>query len=157
MSSTHTTSKGKDMVAVTVEKVINAPRAVVYGVFADRESYGANLPINTRLVTPGTDARQGVGAVHFLGLGPAGIKEQITELVPDERLVYRVVGGVPVRSHVGTVEFADAPGGGTRVTYTMDSDPKVPVPAGVLKAGLKALTNQLITACDKAARAKAAG
>ncbi|GAB10466.1 hypothetical protein GOARA_056_02140 [Gordonia araii NBRC 100433] len=141
------------MVAVTVEKVINAPREVVYDVFTDREHNGDYLPINTRLVTPGKDARQGVGAVHLIGLGPVGIKEQIVELVPNERMVYKIVAGAPVKSHVGTVSFADAPNG-TLVTYTMDSTPKVPVPAPALKAGLKALINQMLGACDKAAKAK---
>ena len=68
------------MASHTVNTVIAAPRDVVFGVFADRERNGEFLPISTRLVTPGASERQGVGAVHFLGVGPVGIHEQSTDL-----------------------------------------------------------------------------
>ncbi|QKT05828.1 SRPBCC family protein [Gordonia sp. X0973] len=137
------------MPSSTVEAVIAAERPRVYAAFADREGTGKFLPLTVRLVSPGAQERQGVGAVHSLGVGKLGIREQITELVPDEKIVYRVVGGLPVRSHVGTIEFADAPGG-TMVRYTMDSDPKIPVPAAVLTPVLNGLIGSMIAAVKKA-------
>ncbi|HNP58940.1 MAG TPA: SRPBCC family protein [Gordonia sp. (in: high G+C Gram-positive bacteria)] len=137
------------MTKSTVEAVIAAPRPRVYAVFADRESGGDFLPLSTRLVSPGTDERQGVGAVHFLGLGKVGVREQITELVPDERIAYKVVGGIPVRSHTGLIEFSDDPAG-TKVRYTMDSDPKLPVPAPILTKVLDTLMGQMIGGVKRA-------
>lgn len=139
------------MTRSTVEAVIAAPRPRVYEVFADRESSGDFLPLSTRLITPGTEERQGVGAVHFLGFGKVGIREQITELVPDERIAYQVVGGLPVREHTGLIEFSDDPAG-TKVVYTMDSDPKVPVPAVVLTAILNTLMGQMISGVKRAVK-----
>jgi uncharacterized protein YndB with AHSA1/START domain len=132
------------MTSYTVDTVIDAPRDVVYGLFADRENNGKFLPISTRLKTEGTTARQGEGAVHFLGLGPVGVSEQITKLVPGERIEYKIVAGAPVKSHTGTIVFSDS-GAGTRVVYTMDSTPKLPVPEAVLKAGLKQLIGTFVS------------
>lgn len=107
------------MASYTVDTVIEAPREVVYDIFADRER-NEFLPVQTKLKTPGTTERQGVGAVHTLGFGKVGISEQITKLVPNERIEYKIVAGAPVKSHTGTIVF-DAPGG-TRVVYSMDPD-----------------------------------
>ncbi|KAA0016185.1 SRPBCC family protein [Antrihabitans cavernicola] len=138
------------MASYTTDTVIEAPRDVVYGIFADRERNGEFLPVTTRLKTPGTTERQGVGAVHFLGFGNVGVSEQITTLVPGERIEYKVVAGAPVKSHTGVITFADAPGG-TRVVYTMESIPKLPVPAPLLELGLRALVGSFVSGARKTA------
>lgn len=131
------------MAGHTEEAVFAAPRHVVYDVFADRERSGEYLPFSTRLVRHGDAERQGVGAVHRIGVGPLGVREEIVDLVPDERIRYRVVGGLPVRSHVGTISFADHPDG-TAVAYRMESIPRVPVPAAVMTAILRRSTRTMI-------------
>lgn len=141
-------------VNTTVEMHVAAPRAVVYEVLTDRESYGDHLPISTRLVTPGTSERQGVGAVHFLGLGPVGARERITELVPGRRMAYEVVGGLPAKRHVGEVDLADE-GAGTRMTYSMTQEPLLPAPAAVLGAVMRSLTKTLGSAVKKEAERRA--
>lgn len=136
----------------TVETTFDAPRDQVYRFFAERESVSPYLPVTVKLVKPGAGAREGVGAQHHLGLGPVGVTEEITELVPNERMTYKIVKGAPVKSHIGTITFADTPAGGTRVVYTMDSEPSLPVPAKALEFGLRQLTNQLIAGVRKALR-----
>ncbi|MGW4244358.1 SRPBCC family protein [Nocardia sp. NPDC004722] len=138
----------------TVEAVIQAPRPVVFEVFADRERSGEYLPMRTRLERPGTAERQGVGAIHFLGFGRFGVREQITDLVPDERMVYRVLSGLPVREHIGTVEFHDDPRG-TLVRYTMASVPRLPVPDGLVTAILQRMTTTMIDGARKTAEGRA--
>lgn len=142
------------MPANTVEAVIEAPRALVFEVFADRERSGEYLPMHTRLDTPGAHERQGVGAVHFLGFGRVGVREQITELVDGERMVYRVVSGLPVREHIGTIEFHDDPKG-TLVRYTMASVPKLPVPDGAVRAILQVMTTRMIDGARRTAESRA--
>ncbi|MCX5044020.1 SRPBCC family protein [Aldersonia sp. NBC_00410] len=142
------------MPSYTAERIIDAPREVVYGIFADRENGGDFLPVQTRLVTPGDAERQGVGAVHFLGVGKLGVKEQITGLIPNERIEYRLIAGAPVKDHTGTIVFSDA-GNGTRVVYTMDSTPSLPVPAAVLRLGLRGLITSMISGVDKEVRRRA--
>ncbi len=143
------------MASYTLDTVVDAPRSVLYEIFADRENNGDFLPVSTRLKTPGTTERQGVGAVHFLGLGPVGVSEQITNLVPGERIEYKIVAGAPVKSHTGTITFADA-GKGTRIVYTMDSTPKVPMPAKVLQLGLRGLITAFVKGASKEAKKRSA-
>ncbi len=143
------------MISSTVEKVIRAPRELVYETFADRERNSEFLPIQVSLVRPGTDARQGVGAVHQLGFGRFGLREELTELVPGERIGYKLVSGLPVKAHTGEILFSDAPGG-TRVSYTMHTDPKLPAPAAVIQLILKQTISQFLAGASKAAEQRAA-
>ncbi|MFE3446174.1 SRPBCC family protein [Nocardia sp. NPDC059180] len=140
------------MASTTVDTVIAAPREVVYRLFADRESMSPYLPVNIKLVKPGTTEREGVGAQHQIGVGPVGPTEEITKLVPGERMEYKIVKGAPVKRHVGIVTFADADNNSTRVSYTMESDPSLPVPAKALEAGLKVLISQFLNGAKKAVR-----
>lgn len=142
------------MPSYTAEEIIDAPREVVYGLFADRENSGDFLPVHVRLVSPGDAERQGVGAVHFLGVGRVGVKEQITGLIAGERIEYRLIAGAPVKNHTGTIVFSDA-GDGTRVVYTMDSTPSLPVPAGLLRLGLRGLIGSMISGVRKEATRRA--
>ncbi len=139
------------MASTTVDTVIAAPREVVYRLFADRDAMAAYLPIQISLIQPGAGAPSGVGARYKLGLGPVGVTEETLELVPNERMVYQIVAGAPVKRHVGTVTFADAPGG-TRVVYTMESEPSLPVPAKALELGLKGLINAFLSGARKAVK-----
>ncbi|WP_067542596.1 SRPBCC family protein [Nocardia crassostreae] len=135
----------------TVETVIAAPREQVFKLFSERDSINATLPIQVSLKKPGAGIPSGVGAQYVLGLAGVGVTEETVELVPGERMVYKVIGGAPVKNHVGTIVFSDAPGG-TRVVYTMVSEPSLSVPGKVLEVGLKGLINVLIGGVRKAAK-----
>ena len=137
------------MTVVVVNSLINAPRAAVYAAFTDREGTGKHLPIQVKLKTEGTTERQGVGAVHTLGMGPLVVSERITELVPNEKIVYELVSGAPVKSHVGTIEFSDADGG-TNVSYRIDSVPLVPAPDAAVSVAPKQIINTLVAGVRKA-------
>ncbi|NKX87180.1 SRPBCC family protein [Nocardia coubleae] len=139
------------MPSSTVETVLDAPRDIVYRLFSERESVSPHLPIQVKLVKQG-DAVTGIGAQHLLGFGKLGVTEEITALVPGERMEYKIVKGAPVKRHVGIITFADTAEGGTRVVYTMESEPSLPVPAKAMEFGLRQLTNQLIGGIRKALR-----
>lgn len=113
--------------------IVKGSRSDVYDRFVDRENYSQLVPLlQVRLISADKQGGGGEGAVHRLHLGPLGANEQIVSLNPGLQLVYKAVKGLPVRSWVGTVDFADAPGG-TRVTYKLDAESRVPIPAPVLK------------------------
>ncbi|RMI27868.1 SRPBCC family protein [Nocardia stercoris] len=137
------------MVSTTVDTLIRAPREQVYKLFVERDALSGRLPIDITLLTPGAPEPSGVGAVYQLGKFGLGAKEQTTELVPNERMEYKVVGGLPVRNHVGTVTFTDAPEG-TLVSYRMVSEPSLPAPAFAVQALLRTLIKQFLSAAKKA-------
>lgn len=139
------------MASSTVDVVIAAPRDVVYKFFTERDGINPYIPVDFTLKTPGTPAPNGVGAQYLIGKGGIGIVEETTKLVPGELMEYKIVKGAPVKRHVGTITFADA-NGGTLVSYTMESEPSLPVPAKVVEWGLENLINQFIRGAQKALR-----
>jgi uncharacterized protein YndB with AHSA1/START domain len=60
------------MATHTLETAIDAPREIVFDVFADRERWREFMPLRVTLIEPGATERQGVGAVWGLGVGPIG-------------------------------------------------------------------------------------
>ncbi|MGW4241892.1 SRPBCC family protein [Nocardia sp. NPDC004722] len=133
-----------------IETLIEAPRSLVFEIFADRERSGEYLPVRTSLVSPGTVERQGVGAIHRIGFGPIRVREQITELVCGERVIYQVVGGLPVRRHVGTIEFSDDEWG-TRVRYTLEVQPSIPVSESLVAFLLRTTAGVVLSRARRAA------
>ncbi|MGV9680534.1 SRPBCC family protein [Nocardia sp. NPDC003482] len=139
------------MASTTVDAVIPAPRERVYRMFTERDSLNPHLPITISLKQPGSPDPSGVGARYLVGAAGIGITEETIELVPNELMRYKVIAGVPVKSHIGTVTFADTPDGGTKVSYTMESYPKIPLPARVTELVLKGLISPFLSAARKAA------
>ncbi|WP_216901275.1 SRPBCC family protein [Nocardia alni] len=137
------------MASTTIDTVIPAPRDVVYKLFTERDSLNGYLPIRFTLRRPGAESPSGVGARYLVGLGGIGITEETTELVPGERMEYKIVKGVPVKRHVGTITFADAPEG-TLVSYRMESEPKFPVPDRLTEIALRGLIAPFLSAARKA-------
>ncbi|QCH26308.1 SRPBCC family protein [Mycobacteroides salmoniphilum] len=144
------------MAQYTEETVFEAPREIVYELLANREGYNEFLPFTVTLVRPGTAERQGVGAVHRIGVGPVGVKEEIVELVEGERIQYRVVGGLPVRSHVGTISLTDHPRG-TTVHYSMESTPLIPVPDALMVWVLRKSMSGLVDGAQREAARRSSG
>jgi len=62
--------------------------------------------------------------------------------------------GGPTKHHAGTVELTTA-GGDTKLTWTVDSTPKIPVPDGVWVAAVKPVINQLLKGVVKESERKA--
>ncbi|WP_433193116.1 SRPBCC family protein [Nocardia sp. CA-107356] len=139
------------MASSTVDAIIAAPRDVVYKFFTERDGINPYIPVDFTLKTPGTPAPAGVGAQYLIGKAGVGIVEETTKLVPGELMEYKIIKGAPVKRHVGTITFTDADNG-TLVSYTMESEPSLPVPAKVVELGLKNLINQFIKGAQKALR-----
>jgi hypothetical protein len=137
------------MAHTTIDTVLPAPREAVYQLFAVRDSLNPYIPIKFTLHRPGSPEPSGVGARYLIGVAGVGITEETTALIPGERVEYKIVAGAPVKSHTGTITFADAPAG-TLVTYTMESFPKLPLPDRITELALRGLISPLLTAARKA-------
>lgn len=103
-----------------------APAPVVYGLLAD----GASWPTwsghdSFELVERGQGDGDGVGAVRILRRGRVRSREQVVELVPDQRLGYTLLSGLPLRDYRAAVDLAPERGG-TRIRWTADFSPAVP-------------------------------
>lgn len=103
-----------------------APPAVVYGLLID----GAGWPVwsghdAAEVVEPGEGDGDGVGAVRVLTRGRIRSRERIVELVPDRRLGYELISGLPLRGYRANVDLTPERGG-TAIRWSSDFEAKVP-------------------------------
>jgi uncharacterized protein YndB with AHSA1/START domain len=117
------------------EVTIDAPAARVWEVVRDHERMTEWTGMKAELLRPGLHERNGVGAVRKLGVLGAGAEEEVVEFVPNQRYVYRLLSGAPIRNHRGTVMLIPE-GGATRVRWAVRFEGAVPGSGGALAAVL---------------------
>lgn len=139
---------------VHVTHDFSAPVERVYAYLAEHENLSALFGIRVERVRDGETERNGVGScrkLSFFGLLP--FEETVTEVVPNERIVYRITRGSPMRGHEGVMAFS--PGGrdgtGTHLDYRIKLGSAVPglalivsrVLSGRIAGGLRKLDREI--------------
>jgi hypothetical protein len=115
-----------------------APRAAVYRLVADGSTWGRWAAVDSvELERPGDPPPEGVGAIRVLRRGRTTGRDLLVELVPDRRLRYRSLSGLPTRDYEGVVELEDAPGGGTTIHWRSSFLPKYPGTGALLERGIR--------------------
>ena len=102
----------------------NASREAVWALVRDIETWqdwGTWSSTTVHQPAPGDDP-QGVGVVRRLRQAPVTNLERVTELVPNERLSYELVEGLPFENYRASVQLADGAGGGTDITWRAEFD-----------------------------------
>ncbi len=126
------------MQRVTFDQDYSLPREQVFAHFAEHENLAPLFGAKITRLNDGTDGqRNGVGSARQLKLGPLPpFVETVTEVVPNERIVYRITKGSPLRDHEGEMRFTDE-GTGTRLHYEIKFGAAVPGLDRVVAAGLR--------------------
>lgn len=142
------------MIDFTITRTTSAQIENVFDTLTDHRSYAKmTLLRKSTLDREGTPAPNGVGAVRRLSLIGPDQTEEVTEYVRPTRFVYRLLSGLPVKDHVGTVELAEAAGGGTDIVYRVRSTPTLPfaelVLGPVLKKSIGDLLNSVIKVAER--------
>jgi hypothetical protein len=116
---------------VSVTKIV-APRDVVWSVMTDHARY-VNWTSASRVTMERTGAPEpdGVGAVRVFHTGPVRVREEVLEFEPLDRMVYRVVSGMPVRDYRSEMRLDDD-GDVTVLTWSSSFEPRIPLTGGVL-------------------------
>src|SRR6185503_4740817 len=121
---------GRPMPQQTVrfEQFFAAPRERVFAWFADHEKFGRIWPGSTRRVQDSADGANvnGLGSVREIRTAGQVFEETITAFEPPARIEYKVTKGSPIKNHRGEIRFT-AVDGGTRLDYTIEFDPKIPL------------------------------
>lgn len=147
------------MASFTLFREVDAPPEVVFDVLTDHRRYAEISRLRkSTLERGGEPAPNGVGAIRVLtAVGPP-IREEVVVYERPSRFAYKVLSGLPVRDHLGTVslELGD---GGTRVTYALKAIPTVPF-AGkavmlVLRRAVTELLNGVASESERRALAEA--
>ncbi|THD57629.1 SRPBCC family protein [Phenylobacterium sp.] len=105
-----------------------APPAAVFALLRD----GATWPtwslftgFQLERAAPGADPL-GVGAIRVFSTSVSHAREQVVELIPDRRLSYVLLSGLPMANYRADVDLTPAPGGGTAIAWRAAFDAKAP-------------------------------
>ena len=72
----------------------------------------------SELERAGKDERLGVGAIRTFSTRVSKTREQVTELIPDQRLSYVLLSGLPLRNYQAVVQLSSPETGLTLVSWT---------------------------------------
>jgi len=142
----------------TFKREIAAPPETVFAVLTDHRKYSELTPLRkSELEREGEPAPNGLGAIRKLtAVGPP-LREEVIAFEPDERFSYKLLSGLPVRDHVGTVELtAGGSGSGTKMVYAVRTHPTVPVVGPVVVAVVKQAVKGLVDGIVKESERRAA-
>jgi len=140
----------------TLVREVKAPPEVVFDVLTDHRRYAEMTPLRkSALEREGEATLNGVGSIRVLtAVGPPMREETIAYERPS-RFSYKVLSGLPVRDHVGTVLLEPA-GDRTRVTYALRTTPTLPLVGGIVVAAVKQGVTQLLNGVSAEAERQAA-
>lgn len=132
------------MASFTYTRQVAAPPETVFEVLTDHRRYPEVTPLRkAELEREGEPAPNGVGAIRKLtAVGPP-LREEVLAYEPATRFSYKLLSGLPVRDHVGTVELTPE-AGGTKVVYAVRTTPTVPIVGGAVVAAVKIAIKQLL-------------
>ncbi|MGY0232260.1 SRPBCC family protein [Longispora urticae] len=111
---------------IDVRVATTADPATVHALLRDGRTWPEWSPIGSfTLERPAADEPEGVGAVRVFRTGRATSRERVAELVPDRRLGYELLSGLPLRGYRANVDLTPTPTG-TEIRWHSTFRPKVP-------------------------------
>jgi uncharacterized protein YndB with AHSA1/START domain len=145
------------MASFTIVREIAAPAETIFEVLVDHRAYSSITPLRrSELEREGEPAPNGAGAIRVLGAVGPPLREEVLTYEEPSRFSYKLLSGLPVRDHVGTVELT-AHEDGTRMTYAVRTMPTVPLVGaavvGVVKLGVKQLIDGVSAEAERRAAA----
>jgi uncharacterized protein YndB with AHSA1/START domain len=140
----------------TFTREIAASPETVFEVLTDHRRYSELTPLRkSELEREGEPSPNGLGAIRKLtAVGPP-LREEVIAYEPDERFSYKLLSGLPVRDHVGTVKLTAA-GAGTEMVYAVRMQPTVPVVGAIVVAAVKQAVKGLVNGVVKESERRAA-
>jgi uncharacterized protein YndB with AHSA1/START domain len=135
---------------------VAAPPETVFDVLTDHRRYTEITSLRkAELEREGEPEPNGLGAIRVLTLAGPPMREEIIGYERPSRFSYKILSGLPVRDHVGTVELS-LKDGGTEVTYAVKTTPTIPLAGPVFMAFLKKGIRDLIAGVAKESERRAA-
>jgi uncharacterized protein YndB with AHSA1/START domain len=132
------------LASFTLFRDVQAPPEVVFDVLTDHRRYAEISRLRkSTLEREGDPAPDGVGAIRVLtAVGPP-IREEVVAYERPSRFAYKVLSGLPLRDHLGTVSLEPSDGG-TRVTYALKAIPTVPFAGKAVMLVLRRAVTELL-------------
>jgi hypothetical protein len=106
------------MVTVDVTTLVQAPLDATFAAMADHAALGAHMGGSSRLLTPGSEDPNGLGAVREIRSGGVRFVEEIVAFDAPHSYRYLILScTLPIRHHKGEVTLVAEPDG-TRIHWT---------------------------------------
>jgi uncharacterized protein YndB with AHSA1/START domain len=135
---------------------VAAPPEVVFDVLTDHRRYNEITAVRkAALEREGEPAPNGLGAIRVLTVAGPPMREEVIAYERPSRFSYKVLSGLPVRDHVGTVELTPLDQG-TQVIYAVHTTPTVPVGGFAVVAAVKQAIKSLLSGVTKESERRAA-
>jgi uncharacterized protein YndB with AHSA1/START domain len=146
------------MASFTFVREVKAPPEVVFDVLTDHRRYAEITPLRKSVLErEGEPAPNGVGAIRKLSAVGPSLREETIVYERPSRFSYKLLSGVPLRDHVGTVELTPQ-AAGTKLTYAVRTQPTLPLVGGVAvavaKFGVKQLVDGIVAEAERCAAAE---
>ena len=144
------------MASFAYVRQVAAPPETVFDVLTDHRRYTEITPLRrAELEREGEPAPNGIGAIRVLRVAGPPMREEVLAYERPYRFSYKLLSGLPVRDHVGTVELQPTEGG-TEITYAVKTTPTIPLAGPVFMAILKKAIRGLIAGVSKESERRAA-
>lgn len=112
---------------VAVMATSRADPAEVFGLLKDPVTWPRwSLFKSGELQRPGRGDRLGLGAVRVFRTPTTCATEEVVEFIPDRRLSYVLLSGMPFRDYRADVDLAPLPDGGTSIRWQSSFHAKYP-------------------------------
>ena len=135
---------------------VAAPPEIVFDVLTDHRRYPEITSLRkAELEREGEPSPNGVGAIRVLTVAGPPMREEVIAYERPHRFAYKILSGLPVRDHVGTVELQPSDGG-TEITYAVKTTPTLPLAGPVFMAVLKKAIRDLMGGVAKESERRAA-
>ena len=119
-----------------------AAPAAVFALLVDGQTWPRWSPIEAfELERPGDPPPEGVGSIRVFRRGRTTGRDEIVEVVPDRRLSYRSLSGLPVRDYRAHVDL-EPDGDGTAIRWGASFAPKAFGAGWLLERGLRRFLEQ---------------
>lgn len=135
---------------------VAAPPEIVFDVLTDHRRYTEITSLRrAELEREGEPTPNGLGAIRVLTVAGPPMREEVIAYEPPFRFAYKILSGLPVRDHVGTVELQPADGG-TEVVYAVKTTPTLPLGGSAFMLVLKKAIRDLLGGVAKESERRAA-
>jgi|SRR5829696_573059 len=143
------------MASFTIVREIAASQETIFEVLTDHRAYSSITRLRrSELEREGDPAPNGKGAIRLLGAVGPPLREEVLTYEEPKRFSYKLLSGLPVRDHVGTVELTPREDG-TRMTYAVRTMPTVPLVGAAVVGAVKLGVKQLIDGVSAEAERRA--
>jgi uncharacterized protein YndB with AHSA1/START domain len=144
------------MASFTYQRQVAAPPETVFEVLTDHRGYAKITPLRKAVLErEGESVPDGVGAIRRLSAVGPPLREEVLAYEAPTRFSYKLLSGLPVRDHVGTVELTPE-AGGTKVVYAVRTTPTLPLVGSAVIAGIKIGIKQILGGVAKESERRAA-